>query len=457
MPATMKDRIPNDSALGDKGNEERQDRAKRIKGYWAYYTGQHVPQLKVLEGQYDDNVTINMAGSVVDRGVAFMLPAPPRLSLPSADTAVDVVPEQGAATQQRGAADVAERALQEFVRANDIEMILWHALTAGFVTGHTFFKLVPQPGIPYVRVVHLKTENVTVWWDALDVTRVKWYEVHWQYDDDQWRQDIFPENDTWVLEDWVKRKHASRWERKAREVWPYPFSPIIDFPNWPVPHQYYGMSDLAHGILNDALNFTVSNMLKIIRHHGGPQTVVIGADAPKKGDDVVGPDTIIYLPQGASIHNLEMISDLGASLQIARMLRSAFFAQVAVVDPETYREDLPHVTNFGLRVIYTDMLHRTHVKREIVGRGLAAMCQRALAARGLRVPMPQVFWADPLPTSDMETAQVQAIDQQLGIKSKQTMASERGLDWDEERERIAAEQAEDSITAAENLIRFGGR
>src|SRR6185436_1088528 len=84
-----------------------------------------------------------------------------------------------------------------------------------------------------------------------------------------------------AIYDWAETAIASGWQKQGEEkVWPYSWSPIVDWKNLPAPNHYYGKSDLGTiGRLNDGLNFVVSNIQRILKHHAHPKTVATGIGA----------------------------------------------------------------------------------------------------------------------------------------------------------------------------------
>src|SRR5690606_34619066 len=95
-------------------------------------------------------------------------------------------------------------------------------------------------------------------------------------------------------------------------VWPWEWPPIIDCQNLPQANEYYGRSDIQEHVVNlqKSLNFVVSNLQRIIKFHAHPKTWGQGF---KPGELKMGVDETIVLPNGATLQNLEMLSDLTSS------------------------------------------------------------------------------------------------------------------------------------------------
>lgn len=451
--------------LQDKARVEREKRAGEISKLWKYYLGQHPITME------NQKVMINLVGSVVNRGVSFMMPEFPAIALVNPELDIDVVPvgESPPAERSYGLDDdlsgdeprlggeLREEGeppldlydtLDGIIHRNEFELFFREAALQASISGHSYVKLIDGE-IP--SVANLDTESVVKFWDARDKRRVLWYSIYWEDGDISYRQDIVPmlvagmDSDGWIISDW-ERKAGKSWSKTNEDVWGYPFSPIVEWPNLPVSRSAYGLSDIPHAELNDHYSFVAANILKIIKFHGSPQTVVTGATKPADEDEQqIGPDTIIYLPDTAKIHNLEMESDLRATMAFLTMIRKSIFAGAEIVDIET-REDISNITNFGLRILYGDQTARTRLKREYLGRAISETARRMLSMEldidYDTVPKAVVYWPESLPISETEIANVQILDQQLGIKSKQTMAEERNLNWQREKGRLDTEADE---------------
>lgn len=108
-------------------------RARRFKTAWEAYYGQHPKPLKVKSGQPDDNVIVNFARVVVDKGVSFLFGQDVGFELDETDTTP------------------AEEWLAGCWKANRKSTLLQKLALNGAVCGHAFVKIVP--GNPYPRIV----------------------------------------------------------------------------------------------------------------------------------------------------------------------------------------------------------------------------------------------------------------------------------------------------------------
>jgi len=138
-----------------------------------------------------------------------------------------------------------------------------------------------------------------------------------------------------------------------------------------------------------------------------------------------------------------MRGDLASSMQMLDRLRSAFFTQMRTVDWSAQKDKVGQLTNFGLRVLFDDMMELTEMKRRVYGQGLAEISRRAVIMMGFEAPeSPFLEWPDPLPQARMELVQAAQMEQQLGFTSNRTLATDLGRDFDEEVERKSTEAQE---------------
>ncbi len=409
MPATFEESLV---------EMERSQRAAKIAMLWGYYRGSHARPLKPNPGAPDDNVIVNLARQVVDQGVAFLFPRPPRRTFPP-----DAPPE-------------AARDLDAVWRSVGEAQFLADMALTGFVSGHVFIKLDPYSGgLP--RPVILDPALVTAFWSEQDITRVTGYRIAWEGPGQiAHRQDISQEGGIWTLRDSVRDPNTGRWEVEGETIWPYPCAPIVDWKNLPNPHRRYGRSDLEHAALNDAVNFVASNINRILRYHAHPKTIGTGVSAGDIQETSV--DSFWTVPNTeANIYNLEMESDLGSSLTYLDWLRDAFFAEARMVDVQARRAELANVTNFGLRMMFRDQLDKNTLKQQLYGAGLSAVNAGLLAILGHEPAAPALQWADPLPANDEAQVARLAREVDLGILSAESAAAQRGYEWEQERARIA--------------------
>ncbi|MFQ5433980.1 MAG: phage portal protein, partial [Anaerolineae bacterium] len=359
MPAI--DSYPQTFDEVDEANrEERRKRSEYITATWQYYRGEHRKPLTVKTGQPDDNVILNLSKKLVDTAVAMLFGREVKFEL-----------------DQTGETE-AEQYLNGVWQANRKRLLLNDIALNGYVTGHPVVRLAPQPeGAP--RVINLNPDSLSVFWRADDIATVLFYSLRWS---DDRRQDIVREDEGWRILD-LERERGRDWTVANRQMWEYPWPPILDWKNLPNPNMYYGLSDLEHADLNDAINFVASNILRILRYHAHPKTIGTGARATDLQETAVDSFWTFPNPE-AKIFNLEMQSDLGSSLEYLKLMRTAFFSLGAGVDMSHIMSSLREVTNFSIKVLYKDAVDRLKLKRALYGEALVELNRRILELGGFQ-------------------------------------------------------------------------
>lgn len=441
-----------DKDINEKGITEIRARKDMMDRAWKYYYGQHDPSLEIGAGGVDYNIVINMSAQAIDKTVSFFVPEAPKIIIMGGVDRVGAKLIKTRTPQQI--------LLDTFWETNNLDNFILDIALSGFVTGHTFLRIIlPDTidGIPGLGMIDPR--NIITFWDVTKTDRRLFYRLVWSMDtvgNAQRIQDIVP---VWLLEHqfgqpvvenldlgWVifeyERGNENRLNLINFDVWDFPFPPIVDWKNSQAPYIYYGQSDLKHAALNDSLNFVASNTNKIIYYHAGPQTVITGATLPEKMTS--GPDKIFEIAdKEAQVYNLEMESDLNASMNMMDILRASFFAQSRVVDLATVKDKLARVTNFGVRMIYSDMLDMIENKRLFYGKGLSDVSHNALVIMGEdtnNINDISVKFVDPLPIDKLENIQALQIEQDVGLLSRQTVAKEAGRDVELELANLEEEQ-----------------
>ncbi len=385
---------------------ERTERNQLYEMAWRYYRGRH----RVYVAK--ERVRVNLVKRAVNQAVSLLVGIPPE---------VDIV--EGVMT------DVEER-LKAILDRNNFPIFLHNLALTGALTGHCFVLITRD----MAGDVHIKwLTDVIVYWDEADMTAVHGYSV---FSGDRFRLDVIRMANGWemVLFERVKE----RWTEINREL--VPWQPVVDWQNLPNPREYYGLPDVD-GIdmeLNDAVNFISQNTVRIIRFHAHPRTVGIGLNPKDVVQTAVDGFFTVQNPE-AKVFNLEMQSDLSSSLAFLNFLRGEFMAATRTVDISTVKDQAGRLTNFGLRVLFSNALEKLDTKRALYGKGIARVCENALLAAGGIEARVHVHWQDPLPFNRAEL--IQAIEKEidLGLVSRETASRELGRDWEVEQQRILAE------------------
>jgi hypothetical protein len=408
---------------------DEQSRVEVFRTRWEAYYGKMPKPLKVEPGRIDDNVRLNYARMIVDKGVSFLF---------GKDVGFEL---------DETAKTTAEEWLTACWTANKKMTMLQNLALVGGVTGHAFVKIVTGSNLP--RLVVLDPETVTVGLAPDDRNEILNYQIAYGAKDPKTgkpisvRQVIERDNSRpqggasrWHITDQIGDLERLSWTTINDEVWPYPFSPIVDSQNLPAPGEFWGTSDLEEDILEivQAINFTASNTARIIRFHAHPKTWGRGFQAK---DLKVGVDDTIILPnEKAELHNLEMQSDLASSLAMQDKLKQAL-CEISRV-PEVAAGNLDRVgalSGLALQILYQPLLEKTETKRLLYGDLLTELNRRLLASGGLGDDLQTVVqWQEVLPKDPLQERQAAMIDRQLGV-SDDTLLTRFGYSPDLERQK----------------------
>jgi hypothetical protein len=493
MPAALRyltePNTPEMNALEQSYQAEWTARKKAHAAAWKYVDGDHHRHLLPDNSQTDDNVIINLAELIINKGVSALMGTSEAGVLQG--VRFEVVDQPGEPGYMRRAVRAVRQAVQGQTltaqqqlidatwNANQKDALLHDLALFGGVCGHCFVKLLPDgvtdfdSGATVARLVALNPDICTVFWSAGDKSHVLWYRTEYSVGPESRREDVVrgvDENgqpvDGWLIYTYIRRTNGAQWEAQGKPlVWEYDFPPICDWPNLPDPRGYYGKNDLGIvGALNDSLNFTASNTQRIIKFHAHPKTVAIGITADQiTPTDVDGIWAISAPKDEVEVKNLEMQSDLSSSMNYMQTLRRAIFDMARELDPATVDDRLGQLTNFGLRVLNGDHINKAGTKRLLYGNGLTNLNRRIMMLASVPVLPINNNWPDILPTDDLGQANALDVDTRHGL-SNETYLERRRYDpaLEEERRQIQrGEQAEDQAVAQQgnmsNTLEILGR
>ncbi len=379
-------------------------RAARFKKVWDAYYGRFAKPLKVKLNQPDDNVLVNFARVVVDKGVSFLF---------GQDVAFEISETEETA---------AEEWLDACWDANRKMTTLQKLALNGAVTGHAFVKIVPQQGA-YPRLVVLDPSTVTVRWETDDIQQVVSYRIQYPAIDPDTgkpmavRQLIERDSQVWRITDQVSRADSTTWTTTSEAVWPHPWPPIADCQNLPAPNEYWGISDLEDDVLqlNHSINFVLSNLARIIRYHAHPKTWGRGFTANQL--NIAVDETIVLPSADAELRNLEMVSDLSSSIALYERLREALHEVSRVPEVATGKlENVGSLSGVALQILYQPLIEKTETKRRTYGDLLIELNRRLLALGGYGEDNRTVLhWPELLPGDPKAEAETALLHQQLGV------------------------------------------
>lgn len=425
---------------------DEQDRLQRFKLGWQVYDGDMHKPLKVELGQRDDNVIVPLARSFVNTSVQFLLGED--LIFKSEDDRVNEVVD---ATWSGGTG-----------RSNTKMLTLNKLAVSGGVTGHLFLKLRPENG--QIKLSVLDPSYVSILWSQEDIDVVRRYRIQWPMIDkdnrpavrrqDHTKQD----NGTWLIEDFISKAGAGEWQLIGKpEVWPYDFPAIVDGQNLPRAHEYWGQSDLEGGLIdiNNAINAVLSDIKKILTFHASPKTIAEGM-TPEQFDELnADPSALYFLPEGGDMRNLELSGDLTASIATYERLKSVLHQVASIPEVATGKVDnIGSLSARAMQILYKPLIDLTTTKQMTHGHVYDEVNRRACIISGIKDPiLPDILWPEVLPKDALDDAAAYEADLRMGIVSKETVASKRGYDFDQESEKIAEEQKSEGESVLTNFDR----
>lgn len=411
---------------------EQRARQQLFAAYWNYYRGHHRKALKVRDGTVDDNVILNLSKRIVNKGVQFLF-----------GKAVDF--EVDGSVDER----TAEEEYLDRVWGTDEEKhtLLQAIALNGAVTGTPVVRLhEPMPGVRdgLPRIVNLDPSLLDVVTHEDDIDDVRSYRLTWKSGDVWKRHRIdLQENGLWLVSEEMAKSGSDQWQLVNETPWPYEFAPIIMAQNLPVPNDIWGMSDLEEADINDAINFTASNIARILRFHAHPKTIGIGFAANAVQQTAVDEFWTVDNDK-AQVFNLEMQSDLASAYNYLNMLKTMYAKVTGVPELDPAVVNVGALSGFALRILYGDLLETTQTKRNTYGALLTEVNARVLALGGVAqygTMDVRNVWQDPLPNNGLEQAQTLQIDMGFGL-SQQTALTRRGYDVEQELQRKADENAQ---------------
>jgi hypothetical protein len=287
--------------------------------------------------------------------------------------------------------------------------------------------------------------NVVTFWQADDVGTPLWHEIYYEVGQRCYRQDIVDlaaaglADSGWGIYFYEKGQQKG-WERTGESLWPYSLGPIVTWQHWPRAGRFYGAGEFGDIQLNTAINRILSLGNKVINNHAFPRTMTDADPGQMQANNDV--DTLWHVPKGAQVWNLEMQTDLSAILNYVERLSADYNTQGRTVDVAGGPADFSSVTNLAIQVSFMPQVDANEILRRQYGWAIVETSKRLqmLAGQDYSVD-PRIVWSAALPEDRAAIAQVVLTEDQLGIASKETQATQFGLDWSQEQERMRQESA----------------
>ena len=425
--------------------KEYNERAKRFGTAWKYYDGDMPKPLAKDKGDsVDDNIILAKIGQITDKIVSFMFGDGIRF-----DAGADDNDESTGESQ-----------VQALWTANRQQITLHNIALGGALEGHVFVRLEPRTG-QMPKITMLNPAHCSVFWSLEDIDRRLWYRLQYRIGDKgtgkriDYVQGLFNQDKSVILmtpdDPWWEFVYTTEagdinWKLQDKPTkLPWSFSPVVDWQNMPRPHAYYGADDVNPAIkLNLALNLLASMYSRILKHHASPKTIGTGFTAETLIESSIGGFYTVSSPD-AKVYNLEMQSDLNSAREFMKILDSEIWSAVRMLDPQAIRDTVGQLTNFGLRVLYTDAIRKTDTKRLLYAEGFEEITKRALAMAGKSIPAKvAVIWPDTLPSNSAEQIASDLEELGAGVIDKKTYRERHGYDNDKIEARLKEEQQDSS-------------
>ena len=387
----------------------------------------------------DDNVCINYARTIVEKGVSFLFGEQLKIEIAARTN------KAPSADAQSADDETFEDALEDLWPALERGEDLIDFATNGGQTGHVWAQVVVEGGVP--RVVVLDPLNMTAEYDERDLRRVLSFTNQWNSFDAHGRACVRKQvtrrnGETWTITEYISLSNATTWTQAGPVVeWRYKFAPIIHTKNLPHACVFYGAADLTLNVLqlNFYINRVDSLINKILRIHAHPKTVAYGL---QEQDLRIGVDGVLFVDEyEAELKNLEMQSDLGAAQTFRDKLRAALAEVSHVPEVTTGKiENLGTLSGRAIQMLYGPLIDQTKKKRITYGRFVTEIIVALLTITGKVIKARDVslHWGSMLPADEKEAAETAVLKRQVGF-SDDTLVQELGGDPDKEREKKATQ------------------
>lgn len=428
-------------------HDAHHERRKKIANAWECYQGKYPDSLKktVSDPMAADNIKVNFAAPLVDKGVSFLVGQ-------ALDFEID------------GADESSQDLYLDAVWEENKQDSLLHLMAMnGGATGDVFVRLMlpdTAKGKKYARILNLDPACVTPIWNMDDYEDILGWVVQWNAVDPYTgkpvvRRSIYePEGGRWVITEQISRGDSTNWLPWGDpSYWPYPWSPILHCQNLPMPNEYYGISDIEQHVLsiNYAVNFVLSNMARIIRTHAHPKTWGTGFTGKQVDMSV---DSMLLLPKDSKLENLEMQTDLGSTLELYKRLKELLHEVARVPEVATGRVDnIGPLSGVALKILYQSLIEKNQTKQVFYGDLFRELNLRLLEIGKQGAAKIIIHYPDPLPKDVKDEAEAALILEQVGV-SKNTVLTELGYDPEAEAKKVEEETKAANALGAQMLDQF---
>jgi len=369
------------------------DRLNRYKKNWRWYKGEHWDDRAdraARESNEDPLVTLNYARRSANIQAMFLTKRGFDITLPD---------EPGTAKDESVERMFVKNLLDKTWRYNKKDLLCVTMGIMGSITGDVFIRVswreksILAPA--HARLELLPSQWVfpeftgetldqsmsrcTVMWPTMELREIKTLSAFRSAP--RKKEALVIHREVWT-DDTVTRYEDG--VHKGTSVNPFGIIPIVHIPNFPVPGEFFGASDLDDVIrINREMNEKSTDMSDVINYHGSPTTVITGARANQL---VRGANRIWSLPTGDA-KNLEMKGDLAASHRYYESLKTALY-DVSGIPASAFggTPPKPGTSGAALALEFMPLLDSREVKSRVYGIGLQTINALILKVSELKDP-----------------------------------------------------------------------
>lgn len=469
----------------DAANQAQAQTTRNLQAYAGLSQDQ---PLTTFPGEPNDNVRANVIKPVVNASRDLLFGTPPEIELPAAQEGnppEDVNAEEAERLDepQEPDEDPAEEWLEECLRLSDWPVFLLDMATNGGNQGTAIYTIdtdtpnpnKQDPGRPYPRLLCQNPQEWTIYWDPRDITRTTGYEWEYNSTDKATHRPITgsklyekQDDGTWLITERYAFKDgrvtaannngstpgsSPAWVVTGTTVWDYQWPPVGHCKNLPAPNSVYGEADFddTEITLNRAINRSLSNSLRIERYLAYGKPYILGYSGNiDELDTAIG--TILGIqgsPQEVQIGQLTpgMTEGQGAGLRAelySGLLEST--STPSIILGRLNGEAIP--SGVALLIRMDPAIRRTTTKRKTYGPMIVELVRRLLElGRWGSDIICSLTWSPIIAGDPAQQVEIAKAEMDAGLSSKERAAGSLGIDWDTEKERIAAEKAEGIATA----------
>lgn len=433
-------------------SDEEMRRIREETELWRFYKGK---QWKKNRPPGEPQNTLNYCRAFVDKGVSFLFGKGFNIKTKSE------------------ALNITKPLLDEVWEDNNKGLISLDIGQAGGVTGNAWVKVAIEEFDPEerpdryeeypkgrIRIIVMPTYSVFPTWDGHDREKmIRCRIIYPIYLEQQksdgsiertrvwYKEEITPK----IIREYINADLIDERENSLGEI------PVVRIKNLPVSGEPLGISDLTDIIpLQKELNSKTTDVSDIINYHAAPITIIFGAKASnlEKGARKIWGG----LPKDAKVQNLELQTDLAASINYLNIIKNSMF-ELAKMPEDAFgkKMNISNTSGVALHIRNQPLIELTRTKWITYGEGIKQINRLILKyakliehpsfdLEGFEALKPsQKYWTEiefpnPLPKDELIEMQLIAQKIKLLLLSRKKALMELGVtEADKELDEILAE------------------